>query len=389
MRLASSLLLLGVLAGSASAQTLVMSSISNSPGVIRWTWGGRLAVIRSTEAANNVRTWVTNGGTNYVTSSSPASLKYMSAPSGSPSTSRTYPSAMGVCNDFEAGQNGDLYATFSSGIFAQIWPSTNTLRTISGAGTLNALTRNGADGNFMCGTFSGYLIKVDSRTYAATTVRSGLPNMTGLEYIPSSRNLLMTAQTGAYIMTTTGSIVRTITTSAGFMNACCVDEVRNELFVANNQGVVYRCNGAGTILASNDFGSEIWSGLDIYQDKKVRITTTGVRGSTASIGLNFPTSTSRPYCCALSLGQTPFQLGTNNYLNMRIDNLFLLTACGGLPYFTSGFAGTLSSSGTGSASFGIPVGLPQNSTLYVGAVALNPSAPNGFDVGNVAVVRVN
>lgn len=388
MRLAT-LLFVGVLAASASAQTLVMSSLSNSPGVIRWTWGARLAAIRSSEAASNVRTWVNNAGTNYVTSSSPASLKYIAEPSGSTSTSRTYPSAMGVCSDFEAGQNGDLYATFSNGIFAQIWPSTNTLRTISGVGSLNALTRNGIDGNFICGSFNGHLIKVDSRTYTATTVRTGLPKMTGLEYIPSSRRLLMTAQTGAYIMTTTGAIVRTITTSAGFMNACCVDEVRDELFVANNAGVVYRCTGTGTIIASNDFGAEVWSGLDIYQDKKVRVATTGVRGSSASIGLNFPTSTSRPYCCALSLRQTPFRFGTNNVLNMAVDQLFLLTACGGLPYFTSGFAGTLSSSGTGSASFSIPIALPQNSTLYVGAVAVNPSAPNGFDVGNVAIVRVN
>jgi hypothetical protein len=372
-----------------SAQTLICSAIGTEKGLYRINWPSTaVSTVRAGVDASSVRTWLFNNGTNIMTGVAPERLLFNVAGSGTFSTSRTYSSSWGTCQDFEAGQGYDLYGGFSTGIFAEIWPSSVVRTTISGG--INAMTRDGNTGDFICGTFAGNLVRVNSETYRQTTISTSLAGLTGLEYIPWTGYLLASrGNNGANIVTTGGSNVRTLS-SSGFANTACVDQVGMRLFIGYNDGRITEYTSTGTAVLTRDYGNILWSGIDVYRDKEVTFDAgTGARGTNVLVRLNFPSSANRSYACAISLLQRPvLQFGTHNTLNMAPDTLFLLTVGGRLPVFTSGFAGTLSSSGQATANFGIPALLSASSEIYVGAVAINPSFPNNLDVGNVEVINV-
>ena len=133
-----------------------------------------------------------------------------------------------------------------------------------------------------------------------------------------------------------------------------------------------------------------FTGIDVWDDQNVSTIASGEHGSKATVVIRFSSSRNKPYLVALSLSQRPgIAFSSSNVLNMNLDNLFLLTAGGNLPYWTYRFAGTTSStSGLAYAYFTIPWHLSPGTCLYVGAAAINAAAPDNLDVSNVVPIQI-
>ena len=75
-------------------------------------------------------------------------------------------------------------------------------------------------------------------------------------------------------------------------------------------------------------------------------------------------------------------------LHIAVDGLFLATACGALPGFTTGFATRLDATGAGTATWSIPSFIPLGTRYTFVAVALNAGLPDGIDASGALAVIV-
>ena len=89
---------------------------------------------------------------------------------------------------------------------------------------------------------------------------------------------------------------------------------------------------------------------------------------------------SKPYQLAISFGYTNgLKLPNGEFLHLTPDVLFYLSANNLLSGITSGFAGTLDSSGNASAAVNVPSGFPPNLgvSVFVSGIVIDTSAPGG------------
>jgi len=261
---------------------------------------------------------------------------------------------------------------------------------------LHPICRDGDTGNWVVGTGNGGLLRVDRVTGDVTTIHSrpGV-GISGVDFLPRtgdfavirdgypSKEIAVIDRTGTVLHSLTGLSLGCLTVNhrTGRIFAAglkTVHEFSSDLNIVNTR--TYPIGGS---LAQFYY-------LDIWDDRNVSVTASGEPATRAQVDLCFFQSRSQPYVVALSLSQRPgIAFGPDNVLNLAPDLLFLITAGGALPWWTEGFAGTLSSDqGTAIASFTIPIGLPPGTCIHVGAVAVNPAFPDGLDVGNVACVQV-
>lgn len=100
-------------------------------------------------------------------------------------------------------------------------------------------------------------------------------------------------------------------------------------------------------------------------------------GNTLTYSLDAPSAASRQYFVGTSLGTGPIPIGARA-IDLSLDSLLLASTGGALPSIFSSYAGTMSASGTATASLNIPA-LPALMGVNVNTafVALAPSAPNG------------
>ncbi len=278
----------------------------------------------------------------------------------------------------------------STGHVYRLFGSTAT--TIATLPSPSAICRDGDTGHFVVGSTQGALYRVNRETYAVTTLAQGLGSISGVAYVPSAGGRFVVsrlASGGAVaIVDRTGAVSAT----ANLADANCVtfDERRNRIFAGGtgaSAGNVFELTVQGAVVRTLSVGAGVSiSGIDVWGDRDVSLTGTGVQGSRATAYLAFPDSPNRAYCVALSLANRPAIRVAGQHQHIAPDAVFFLTACGGLPLWTTGFTGTLDSGGIANARFVLPYvpGL----RLYVGASAVNPGKPGGLDVGNTEVVLV-
>ena len=270
----------------------------------------------------------------------------------------------------------------------------STFRTLSSSyGHPNAICRDGDTGDWVVGTSSGLLLLVDRHTAAISTLATGLGAIYDVEFMDQTGEFAVVRETGLAVVRRTGSVryIRSIP----YGNAVAVNHKSGRIFVATylNHQIVELTSSLSIVrsYAYNTPSGLQFTGIDVWDDQNVSTISSGEHGSKATVTLHFPTSRGKPYAVALSLGQRPgIAFGSGNVLNMTLDNLFLITAGGNLPYWTYNFAGTTSSSsGMAFAYFTVPWHMSPGTCIYVGAAAVNPAAPGYLDVGNVVPIQLN
>lgn len=278
----------------------------------------------------------------------------------------------------------------STGHVYRLFGSTAT--TVATLPSPSAICRDGTTGHFVVGSTQGALYRIDRETYAVTTLAQGLGSISGVAYLPSAGGRFAVSRLAAggavAIVDRTGNV----TTTANLADANCVtfDERRNRIFAGGtgaSAGRIFELTVQGAVVRTLSVGSGVSiSGIDVWGDRDVSLSGTGVQGSRGTAYLSFPESPNRAYCVALSLANAPAIRVGGQHQHIAPDAIFFLTACGGLPLWTTGFAGTLDSGGVGNARFVLPYvpGL----RLYVAASAVNPGKPGGLDVGNTEIVLV-
>ncbi len=260
---------------------------------------------------------------------------------------------------------------------------------------LNAICRNTKTGDFAVGssTGPGHVMNLDRSTGAATTLTSlpGLPS--GICYMPDVDLYavsVLTTNAPLLLMTTSGATLRTIFLNGRGGSSVTYNENTRELFAGTQGGTIHRIDNAGNVMGSVLYSNDAIEGIDIWDDQNISLNTTGVAGSTVGVAVRFSRSPSRPYCLAVA-----FSIGAGipisgaGHLNIAPDPLFFLTACKSIPGLTTGFIGTTNSTGGATGTFRLFPGLPSGSKIYCTGVAVNPTLPGGFDLGNTEVVRVD
>jgi len=128
--------------------------------------------------------------------------------------------------------------------------------------------------------------------------------------------------------------------------------------------------------------------LTAYGSRRIVASGTGRPGTAVQIRLQSrkPSDAGRLYQLACAFTYTSgLKMPNGEYLDLTIDNLFLLTATNVLPTVFQGFTGFLDTNGNAVATVQIPAGFPPNLgiTIYVSGVVIDPNVPGGVStVGN-------
>lgn len=278
----------------------------------------------------------------------------LSTPLSTATTVATLQGAIGICRYLG---NGDFYAVSLSGQLARYSPSTGTTTTIATLPT--------------AGQPSGICYLPDVDRFAISQINN-----------PAS---------GLLITTPSGSVVRTISTPAA-VHSVTYDAINRTIHAGTSLGQLLSYSNAGVLLRSRQFlgGAMVINGVEVLGDRNVSLSTDGTPGASATIFGVWESSPNQPVCFALSLGQRPglFLSGSQRNQPIQPDRLFFITVCGGLPFFTTGFSGSTSSNGGSLAAFSVPIFAPPGTMFYVAGSAVNPAAPDGIELGNVAAVQV-
>jgi len=257
----------------------------------------------------------------------------------------------------------------------------------------NAICRDGNTGDWIVGTTSGIgvgqLLRIDRTSKSIATLSTSIGSVYGVDWIP---------QTGEYVVACTRAVrsyvswvrsdgsIRTSSTSASNPDCVKADQRTGRVFVGGSSGdtgIVYEFTYSGTYVRGRSYGNGRISSIDVWQHQNVSVATWNTPQRVLA-RLKFPRSPNRPYYVALSFACRPgFQFSTNNWANLTLDTLFLVTFGGNLPYFTSAFSGKLNNVGYANAGFVMPY---SGSRVYVSAVAVNPVFVDNLDIGNVEVV---
>ncbi len=292
-------------------------------------------------------------------------------------------------------QDGSYFAASLSG---------NALLRVSGAvgttvatlASANGICRNLQDGSFCVVQFSSRgVVRYDPRTNTLstlTTLPSSGSGPSNICYLPDTNAFAVSQLNttgGIVLLSTAGTVTRTIATP-GSVNAITYDQIRQTIYAGTTTGHLIRYSNNGTALQTRQFTGLNISGLEIFGDRNVSVSTTGTRGALCGITGHWDSSPSQQACFALSTGLRPgiFLSGSGRNQPILPDTLFFRTVCGGLPFFTQGFAGSTNSNGTASAAFTVPFGVPLGMMFYVAGTAVNPAAPESLDLGTVDAVQV-
>lgn len=199
---------------------------------------------------------------------------------------------------------------------------------------------------------------------------------------------LLSTSTPLQIYRSNGSLARSIWLPTDVTGNCCTYDTRTrQLYVGTTQGVIYRLDNLGQFISRRSTSRGSISGIDVFGDQRVSVRTPATNPAQARVNLRFSASAGRSYCMALSLSMSSgIAIPGAGTLQMQPDPLFFQTACGGLPFFTSGFTGILSVSGSANAFFTIPAHVPVGTPVHVAAVAIDPAAPGGIAIGNTETV---
>jgi len=387
-----------LVAASASSQPvqgdIVLSSEGPGPGVFYTSWPSTsLGTVSIAMSFSGIRT--AHGNLNvYVTRASNGNLYKMSSTGSLTTVTSKIPpgaAALGLDQDGACmvanSKDHRLYRAYGSEV--------STFLTLGASdGHPNAICRMGDVGDWLVGTTNGSLIKVSRWTSLPVVIyRSTTPSgISGVAYMPQTGEYAVVRSLGTIqelaIISPTGTV--RATREIENANAVTVNHKTGRMYVATSTGSVVELSGSASVLASRNFGSHGFTGIDIWGDQNVSLSTSGDRGSQARIYMCFPRSKNMPYAVALSQGQRPgIAFSPENVLNIQLDTVFFLTAAGRMPLWTSGFTGkTDKVTGNAYATFTVPFSISTYDTLYVGAVAVNAAFPDGLDVGNVECVQV-
>lgn len=264
---------------------------------------------------------------------------------------------------------------------------------------ITAICRDGISGDFLALTSRWDLRRIDARTGADTMLKNdfnhGAPR--GLAFMPDSGNVAVTlanASLPLLILDTNGNVLRRV--SFGFAGnqptgECVTYHSATEtLYFGTDPGQMIRTANDGTVINLAGFTAGIILDADVWGDHHVALTTTGLPGSTVNISLTFPDDRSRAYWVALSLKQRPgIEFPFAGKLHLAPDALFLASLSGGLGGFARNFQGTTNGfTGTASATFTLPGGLPSGMRIYCSAVVYSEYAPGYFRLGNTETIVV-
>jgi len=262
---------------------------------------------------------------------------------------------------------------------------------------LNGLVRDEDTGDYVVAAnlplLASYLVRVDPISTALTTFYQGpwglgsaaFDQRTGSFWARSffpRFELRLIDRSGATIARVP---VGSSTTAVGSVR---VDQATSDLFFVDGWDLK-RTTAGGTVLRT-------WStrpvGLDpfvVFESRKISGSGSAKPGSFYQVALRFPESPGASYCGALSFsGLRPGIPFGGGRINIVPDWLFYLTIGGGLAPLTRDFVGSLGPTGTASAAFYLPPGLPRGTVLVFCAVAVNPRRPFGLDVGDSITIRV-
>jgi len=371
---------------------LVLSTTGRTHGVYHVTWPSTtLGTVTRYGEARGIRTAYKNAGVCLIGKSQGWFLQ-LSATGSFTTLNTLIPSG---CTDLELDPDGDYYMAVNSqdSRIYRVGAKPAFLALSSLEGAPSAICRDGNTGDWIVGTRThGRLLRVDWYEKKFTTLYSApsASDVLGVDFMP---------QTGEYAVVRTRNTIQelVIITAGGSVRASreipdalavTANHKTGRIFVATGQTIV-ELTGDAKIMTSRDYGvagmNRRFTGIDVWGDRNVSLSSSGFPPGIVTAHLRFPLSRGVNYVAALSFGQRPgIAFGPDNVLNLAMDSLFLYTAAGALPYFTTGFAGvTSSSSGGATARFAIPHGIPVGTCMYVGAAAVNPAFPGGLDVGNV------
>jgi hypothetical protein len=269
-------------------------------------------------------------------------------------------------------------------------PNTGTATTIvtNGAarGTFNAVCLDGDTGDFMIGLFDdpapgGALLRIDRLTSAITTVAAGLGRISTIDFEPATGTFAVGRfDPPELLRVTPGGEVTTIATIPN-VNALKVHDETGNLAVAGGADVSI-LTSAGVVVGTRTIDGYSLTGVEIDGSRKVSGSGTFAAGQVYTIRFSFPLSPCASYVAALSGSLRPgLALADGRTIHLAADPFFLMSV-GGLPGLTTGFAGTLDTSGRAAGALTPPAWWPAGIRLYVSAVAVNPALPNGLDTAN-------
>jgi len=405
------------LCGTGAAQPVqedfVLTSDTNPPGVYYTTWPSSTL---STLAPGLISSGITMAYENdhvYVIGGKAGNLYRLSSLGVRCTISTMMPSggnclALDQDGSYVVGNsvNGLLYRVIGNKVTTFWSMSSSTSRP-------SAICRDGTTGDWIVGTQPfGILLSVDRVTGSSLqiyqTTGANSCSLNDVAYMPRTDEFAVVQQRlvistlppyqwnlyhELLIITRKGSVRVTREIPGGsVVMAVTVNQKTGRIYLATVGGWIWELDSDANIVTSRSYGytNLSFQGIQIWGDRNVSVTASGEPATKAQVNLCFDRSKNKPCIVALSLGQRPgIVFGSGNVLNLAPDSLFLLTAGGALPWWTEGFAGTLSGDlGTATASFTIPIGLTPGTCFHVGAVAVNPALPDGLDVGNVECIQV-
>lgn len=255
----------------------------------------------------------------------------------------------------------------------------------------NAICRDRNTGHYVAASLFGAIWTVDAVTGAITTVRTDVPDVTGLAYLPSIRGFVVgrsSASDGVLLLDSNFNTVKTF--NVADVSAVTVDERINRIWTISGAPTraVTRIAPQGAIEGSIPMPTYAYTGIAVWQSRTVSVATTGLPGSTANFHIRFPNASTEPYCVALSLAAGPgLDLPGSQYLGLAPDGLFLMTACQSIPGLTARFAGNLAFGGA-LAALTIPAAAPPGLVVHVSAVMIDPGAPGGVVAGNADSLQI-
>lgn len=390
-----------VLASLAIAQPrkghLILGSISSQAGkggIFAVDWDtGTLRTITTAFRTSSVRTMWGNGGILATDFSVATHRMYHVQPNGSIRTVYTHLNGDAPQN-IALDQAGRYVGAAIDGRIHTYYLGGGLVSTLANAGTnLTGFTRDERTGDYFAARYGdNRILRIDRLTGQVTTFASlgGAGDLFDIAHVTSTNEIVAATfdlAKGVQFIRPNGTVRRTIGIGQR-AHSVTYDQVANRIFVGSQTGTIVEYDANGNFVWSRNYPGFNFSGIDVWGDQSVSINTTGRQLSLAVLQAEFPESPNRPYCAALSLSNaSPLRLGQTQHLHLAVDQMFLITACGNLPFWTRGFSGTTNATGRAVATFVVP-SMPLGTRVYAGAVAFNPTQPDGLDVSNVEVFEV-
>ncbi len=214
---------------------------------------------------------------------------------------------------------------------------------------------------------------------------------TGICYMPDIDQYAVTflsTTTPLQIYSSSGTLQRSVVLPTNVRGNCCAyDQRTSRLYVGTAEGVLYELTNTGAFVRRRSTTRGSISGIDVFGDQRISVRVVATGPSSVNVILYFAGSAGKPYCLALSLGVAPgLTIPGAGRINLAPDGLFFATVCGGQPFFTQAFTGTMRPTNSANGYFTIPAHVPVGTPIHVSGVVIDPAQPGGFLVGNTETV---